>query len=125
RSTAASGSAPRRRRRGCARRPLILGELRDTGAQLGHGERFGEMPRGAMTETLVDLLALDRRGHEDDRDVREIRSRVHRIGQLEAGHFRHCHVAEHYVRADLLYEIETFLPTLGEVPIIRRVAQPG
>src|SRR6266487_2602206 len=106
-STGAFGSAPRRRRIGRVRRPLVLRELRDAGAQLRHGEGFGEMARGAMAEALVDLLALDRRGHEHDRDVGEIRPRANRVRQRKADHIGHRHVGEDYVRTDPLYEGET------------------
>src|SRR2546426_1589692 len=48
-------------------RSLALGELRDACAKLGHRERLREMTGGTMTEALLDLLALHRRAHEDDR----------------------------------------------------------
>src|SRR5205814_7379714 len=71
-------------------------------------------------ETLVDLLALDRRGHEDDRDMRDTRSRAHRIGQLEAVHQRHRHVAEDYVRMESLYQVESLLAVLRHVHLVAR-----
>ena len=78
-----------------------------------------------MPEAFFDLLALDRRRHEYDRDVRDIGHRAHRVGQLEAIHNRHRHVAEDYVRTNALNEIESSLPILGDVHVVGRRAHRG
>ena len=78
------------------------------------------MARGAVAEALFDLLTLDERGHENDRDVREIGSRVHRVSQLEAVHLGHRHVAEDYVRTDPFYEAKALLPVLRNVNVVGR-----
>src|SRR2546426_7324252 len=104
-------------------RSLALGELRDARAKLGHRERFREMTGGPMTEALLDLLALHRRAHEDDRDVRELRLRAHRVGHLETIHPGHRHVAEDYVRPHAIYQRQAFDAVLREMHLVGRSAQ--
>src|SRR5207237_6982507 len=47
-----------------------------------------------------------------------VRSRAHRVGQLETIHHGHRHVTEDYVRTQVTYELQSLLAILRDVHVV-------
>src|SRR5260221_400237 len=97
----------------------------DVLAQLGHREGLPQIRDRAVREVALDLLALQRRGHEHDLYGGELGVGPDRVRELKSIHLGHRDVGEDAMRAHALDQREAFASVRREVDLVRRGTQGG
>src|SRR5476651_1507876 len=72
-----------------------------------------EVGRGPSLHAMQPVLLGFQRGHEDDRQIPEVRGTPDRLGQGESIHARHFHVTYHQVRSLFLQDLPSLHPIGG------------